>query len=665
MKQLSTQKSIKKVIWLSLIYLMLTFLVPKIFPLLWVTALFIIFNYSISLVHLFFRGTITISLVILNLIQLALFCRLHVFIHDLLGSIHYIYTTSPNWYDWVELMMVHILRAVDLLDILGAYGIHLQNLKHQSNLAGFALFNMHIMVDIFLLGAIFTFLSHRSVKKQATIMMNIQRFMEKFGGTFQVLKQIRFFGLLIAIVLIINVGIINSWHFWNWIFWPLDNILRTVDFGDAFQIFNWQLHSLEMGFGLATLAVFFRLVISLYAYGLVNRFYFYVLGGRGKTIEELIRISTSSEYSEEERSLAFKALTRFGTASIPYFIDALLNHENADVRRTAAETLEEMGKVAVSALPSLIKASVDVDGSVRRAALLALRRIDLTWHLKQKLVGNVIVSIVEKLLNSKDADIQNAALYIIKKSTPSLRNQTKQYVVSDLEKHKIEAQFADETTAKSPAQIEKGIGLAVLLLIKALVNRKNVVRQSATLALEQIEPYWWQNDQIIDNIVDDIVNTLIQKNQNREVQHATLHVLAKLTSSLSQKKRRRIITQLESALIDIDDQKHLRAISQALKIVEQLTGSTMDIEDMVKGEKRTILDQVKALNNSNGDIRWAALEKLEKISGWWNKEFAHDAIPYLLEAQTSRFENIREVAEQYLRKIDPSRQLRRQYYGSF
>jgi len=100
---------------LSIAYLASSFWLPETQILLWTTALLILLNYSLSLSNLFRQGSITVNLIILNVIQLAL-C-LHLMIHKMLGNAHYAYTEPPRWYDWIELVAMHVLRAVDLLDI--------------------------------------------------------------------------------------------------------------------------------------------------------------------------------------------------------------------------------------------------------------------------------------------------------------------------------------------------------------------------------------------------------------------------------------------------------------------------------------------------------------------------------------------------------------------
>jgi hypothetical protein len=405
------KNAIEAVTLLSIVYLVTTFILPETQILLWLMALLIVFNYGLSLTYLFHQGKITINITFLNIVQLALFCRLHILIYDLLGAGHYSYALPPDWFDWIELVAVHVLRAVDLLDALGAYDIHLQNVKHQSTLTGIALFSMHIMVDIFLLGSLFMLINRRSATQQASTLMNMQRFAERFKGTLDFLKRIRIWGLVIAILLIMTMGITNDWHFSNWLLWPLDNILRTLDFGDAFQIFDWQLHSLKKGFWLATLAVFFRLVVSFYALGPANRLYLYLLGGRGKTLEELARICTSPDYSEEEMDIAFKALLRFDDSTvIPHLVTVLVGGK-LHFRRVAAETLGQIGPAAVEAVPHLVSALVDSDSDLRGAARDALEKIDPQWRQSED-AQSAIPHLV-KTLDDNNRDVSKAALIMV------------------------------------------------------------------------------------------------------------------------------------------------------------------------------------------------------------------------------------------------------------
>ena len=278
--------NIKTFALLSVAFLVMSFYIRETEILLWVTALLIFLNFVRAITFLFSQGRITFSIIFLNLVQLALFYRLHILIYDLLGAEHYSYEIQPDWYDWIELIGVHILRALDILDIFNAYGINLQNLTAQSTLAKSAIVTMHIMVDIFLMGAIIM-LIHRHfssiIKKDGF-----------WGGVKRALIYLRYLAELSLIVLILYVAIRDNWSWTDSLWWIFENFLRTLDIGDAFEIFDWQLHTLDMDLRMETLALFFRLLVSIYALRVINSLYLGLSKGRGKTIEELAKICTSS-----------------------------------------------------------------------------------------------------------------------------------------------------------------------------------------------------------------------------------------------------------------------------------------------------------------------------------------------------------------------------------
>ena len=92
----------------------------------------------------------------------------------------------------------------------------------------------------------------------------------------------------------------------NWLLWPLDNLLRTLDFGDAFHIFDWQLHDLDKTFMLATFAVMFRVIVGFYALKITNRIMLKLLQGKGKTLDKLTAICILDKHSEKEADIAFQ-----------------------------------------------------------------------------------------------------------------------------------------------------------------------------------------------------------------------------------------------------------------------------------------------------------------------------------------------------------------------
>ena len=91
--------------------------------------------------------------------------------------------------------------------------------------------------------------------------------------------------------LVVFVGVRGHWSLGSWFLWPLDNVLRTVDFGDAFQVYGWRLRSLDMGIGLATLAVVEGMSCPAEACVTMNGTWGYKRdGGKWKTGEELLQL---------------------------------------------------------------------------------------------------------------------------------------------------------------------------------------------------------------------------------------------------------------------------------------------------------------------------------------------------------------------------------------
>jgi HEAT repeat protein len=66
-------------------------------------------------------------------------------------------------------------------------------------------------------------------------------------------------------------------------------------------------------------------------------------------------------------------------SGIQDLIKRLARVERAEVRRSAAEKLGELGRNAVPAIPALIQSAIDVDVNVRKTALSALTAIDPNW----------------------------------------------------------------------------------------------------------------------------------------------------------------------------------------------------------------------------------------------------------------------------------------------
>ncbi len=103
-----------------------------------------------------------------------------------------------------------------------------------------------------------------------------------------------------------------------------------------------------------------------------------ICGGchRAKTTDELLDDLKSSH--ERDRIIAVRLLPERkaeGDRVVPALIESL-NDKHDDVRLSAAIGLGSFGEAAVAAVPALMAAQRDSDARIRRAAGVALSRID-------------------------------------------------------------------------------------------------------------------------------------------------------------------------------------------------------------------------------------------------------------------------------------------------
>lgn len=517
-------KYITPALWLSAVYSLVACLSWNHIVMLWLTIWLIIFNFSVSLAYLFSQGRITSAIIILNLLQLSLFCRLHIQIYEILGADHYSYASSPCWYDWAELIAVHALRAVDLLDAMEAYGIRLQNVRNQSALSGIALFSMHIMVDIFILGSVFNAIDRRSTKANRPITNLVEEFIDFLALP----RSIRCWGLLVATGVMCVAGYIEDCLRGldiprNWFFYPLDNILRTLDFGDAFQIFGWRLHTLEMGNGLASMAIYYRLLIASYTIVMANRFYLRLLEGHGKTVDDLAMICVSPDYSLMDRMIAVKALAKFG--SYPVSVISQLAESLGDRKRhqDAAAILSEIGPASV---PYIIKALAHRKESARRNITHLLNTIDPWWYESEDARG--AVPHLVKSLADGDSEFRLAIFEILGEIDPQwTRSEGARSAVPYLMKSLSEGDDIDIRIAAANALeiIGPGASKAVFRLVKLLADNNSAVREAASDALKRIDPRWPESESAY-NTIPYLVKTLADRDGN--VRIAAVRVLRKI-----------------------------------------------------------------------------------------------------------------------------------------
>lgn len=374
-------------------------------PFFYVTAALIATNLVVSLVQLFRRGRI---LIVLNLAQLPLFCILNFQLFTAFGEHHYQFANYPAAWDWIELTAVHVLRAVDILDGLEAYGIDLQNIHNQSVVSGVLLVCMHVAVDIFVIALIFRWVS-QLLKRRGDLgrqasgrhFLSVSESGALWSRLAAVLRIIGLSGLGLLVLMCMDT---HATRPLDWLLWPLDNVLRTLDIGDTFQVFHWQLHDVPMEFWTIALAIGLRFAAGVYLGEWIVRLRLSVWP-HGLTVEQLIaglenpqpsaRVAACmklAEYRTGEKAAilalirlrtgtglavrvaAREALDQIGPAAVPALIE-LLAHQDEFVRGDSAETLGRIGGSAGPALSALENLLADKDQNVRQAAAEALGKI--------------------------------------------------------------------------------------------------------------------------------------------------------------------------------------------------------------------------------------------------------------------------------------------------
>jgi HEAT repeat protein len=519
---MESEKYIKQ-ITLSLLYIFGSFLLGKHGWVIGITLVIICFNFKTSLRYLLAQGKITLHIILLNLTQLGLFCLLHIQIYTILGPSHYTYTSPPCWYDWIQLIAVHVLRAVDLLDIIEAYGIHLQNLKNQTIVSGLALFGMHLMVDIFILGAAFNAFARHSRKSPT-----LTQLMDDIENTVTSPRTLLILALVVfgyLTVQYLNTVYLTGKKFQglsNFFLWPLDNILRTLDVGDAFQIFGWRLHTVETSLNSATVAVYFRFITAFYTLGLVNHLYLHILKGQGRSIDDLASICTSSRYTSEKRLIALKALEKYGSYS--YLVAPPIIESLADIskRQDAVLILLEIGEPAI---PHLAKSLADSNGELRKACADTLETISPQWHISR--TARAAIFDLVKTLADNDSTIRYSALRTLEKIDPEWRQSGEtRSAVPEL------IRLLSDTSIRVRVGAVHGLVLigpaaekAIFRLVRMMTDSNETVRNAAVWGLEQINPRW-QESESAHNAIPYLVKAVTKADWN--VRRAALESLEKI-----------------------------------------------------------------------------------------------------------------------------------------
>lgn len=282
----------------------------------------------ITAIYSFFK-TLNVKLTPL-LLLIPLFIFLHSTTYHAFGADNYIFKTEPDVKSWSIFVMSHMLRIVDVLDIIEETGINIQNIQQKSALSSASLVAMHWIISVVFFFALYlAYKNHKellaliaqTIKSVITFLLSLvvlyvfqavlryaffgaealdNRIITLITGFFVMGIYIFVIGLLllgiiflllalmsalltfdsfrnnhlaptITVVIISITAYYQGWPLSDLFLWPLDNILRVIDVGDTLQIFHWQMHGVSSGCWNILCALIFRLFVVLYTIKHFNR----------------------------------------------------------------------------------------------------------------------------------------------------------------------------------------------------------------------------------------------------------------------------------------------------------------------------------------------------------------------------------------------------------
>ncbi len=381
---------------------------------------------------------------ILNVLQILLFAMAHSQLYEVGGPEHYDAPPGVGQFDWQLFAWSHALSASDLVHLLERPW-RLNPIKQRSAVSGLLLVVMHWNVSLFVVSILIR-CGLRSWRKllEAGAVKRVDRLeqLRRTGEWKTRLKRWQRRGLIFAVGAFLFHAGLGNWHPLNWLLWPLDNLVRTMDLGNTLGVFGWQLHSVERSPWTALLGIFFRLMVCATLARALHALHVRWLGSRAlRPLEDYIL--DLNDDSEKVRAAAAQALGEIGSAArqaVPALVQtvddddgavvcgtrqalaligppamslvpdllALLENPNWAVRRAAVQSLGRLGSAARAALPALVVKIADADRTVEKLAEHALSRIDPDWA-RNASIESAVPTLVRKLEHRDQRIRQRAA----------------------------------------------------------------------------------------------------------------------------------------------------------------------------------------------------------------------------------------------------------------
>jgi hypothetical protein len=179
------------------------------------------------------RGAHPFCLLLVTGLQVCLFTTLfyQLFRHG--GAELYDLHGPVSAWQWVSFSFAHALRASDVADVVEAYSLKIQSIKHDAALVAVFVLVYHTVIDVFCLGVLWDAVERikRRFLRDEGIRILVQRFLI---GAFVV-------WLLSWLVVAFWL---KPWRLRDIALWLIDNVIHVLDFPDVMETFDLRLHSL-------------------------------------------------------------------------------------------------------------------------------------------------------------------------------------------------------------------------------------------------------------------------------------------------------------------------------------------------------------------------------------------------------------------------------------
>ncbi len=178
------------------------------------------------------------------------FFLLNVGVYNAVGLRHFDVNRAPTMADWGLYVFHHVVRTGDVADLLEEFGINVQPIEPGSVMTRLLLVTFYAAAGFNLVAGLAKLLPARNL---------LQRPFQKLRWVF----------LALGMIVVAYRAWDQQWSVANCILWPLDNILRVLDFMDIMTVFRLKLHGIDHQLADKFVAMVYRVCVGIWVVDLV------------------------------------------------------------------------------------------------------------------------------------------------------------------------------------------------------------------------------------------------------------------------------------------------------------------------------------------------------------------------------------------------------------